>query len=58
MEAWSLADITDDAVKRGDYGFEPYTLMQVLRVAMPIELPDRDTGLAYVTVQYQFALSS
>lgn len=54
-EAWQLADVADDAVKRADYSFEPYSLMQVLRVAMPQELTD-PTGLTYLVVQYQYNL--
>ncbi len=55
-EAWQLADVTDDALKRADYSFEPYQVMNVLRVAMPQELQDRDTLSFYLTVQYQFNL--
>lgn len=56
IEAWQVADVADDAIKQADYSFEPYTLMQVLRIQMPVELQDRDTGEYYLTTQYQFNL--
>jgi hypothetical protein len=56
MEAWSLADITDDALKRADYDFDPYRLMHVLRTSTPFDLVDRESKLFYLAVQYQFAL--
>lgn len=55
-EAWQIADVADDALKRADYSFEPYSLMQILRTSMPFEQQDRDTNLSYLTVIYQLAL--
>lgn len=55
-EAWQVADVADDALKRGDYSYEPYELIQLMRVSSPQELPDRDTPLRQVIVQYQLAL--
>lgn len=56
MEAWSIADVVDDAIKAGDYSYEPYELIQILRISTPEEMPDRDTDLRQVMVRYQFVL--
>jgi hypothetical protein len=54
QEAWSVADILDDAIVSADYVFEPGYLARVARVSTPEELPDRDTNLRQVVVQYEF----
>jgi len=55
-EGWQVADVADDAIKRADYSFEPAHLIFVRRATTPHDLIDRDTGLAYVVVQYDFAI--
>lgn len=55
-EAWAVADVMDDAIKRGDYDYAPYELIQVLRISTPDEMPDRDTDMRQVMVRYQFVL--
>jgi hypothetical protein len=56
LEAWNIADVADDALKRGDYSFEPYELIGINRTTTPHELPDRDTDLRQVVVRYRFMI--
>jgi hypothetical protein len=56
-EAWQLADIVDDAFIHADFEFEPYTHMRTVRTTNAQELPDRDTNLTQVVVQYEVAIS-
>jgi uncharacterized protein DUF3168 len=55
-ECWQLADITEEAVVKASYDVDPWTVAKVRRVNFPQELPDRDTNLTQVPVQYRFLL--
>lgn len=55
-EAWQLADAVDDAIQRADYSFEPYYIIYIKRATTPEEYVDRDLGLNWTRVEYDFAL--
>lgn len=56
QEAWSLADVVDNAMILADYSFEPAELALVRRQSTPVELNDRDTNLRQVIVRYELKL--
>lgn len=56
-EAWNLAEVIDDALEVGDWDVVPYEPISLRRIQFPQELPDRDTQLRQVPIQYRFVMA-
>lgn len=52
-EARSLADACHDGLLKGHWLVDPWTLMKVRRLSVPVLGPDRDTDLLQVQVRYR-----
>lgn len=52
-EARRLADACHDALRTGHWLVDPWSLMKVYRLGVPVLAPDRDTDLLQVQVRYR-----